>query len=83
MDKIQKLYEEWQSLQPVKLELQHRMDQSFMIDFNYNSNHLEGNTLTYAQTKPLLMFGKIKGDALMRDCEEMKDHRQNPVFMRR
>ncbi|MDR1172348.1 MAG: Fic family protein [Bacteroidales bacterium] len=74
MNKIERLYKEWQALQPVKPELQRRMDQSFMIDFNYNSNHLEGNTLTYGQTKLLLLFGKVKGDALMRDCEEMKAH---------
>jgi Fic family protein len=74
MNKIEQLYKEWQALQPIKPELQRRMDQSFMIDFNYNSNHLEGNTLTYGQTKLLLMFGKVRGDALMRDCEEMKAH---------
>jgi Fic family protein len=45
-----------------------------MIDFNYNSNRLEGNTLTYGQTKLLLLFDKVKGEALMRDCEEMKAH---------
>ncbi|GHU73995.1 hypothetical protein FACS189413_18670 [Bacteroidia bacterium] len=35
---------------------------------------MEGNTLTYGQTKLLLLFGKIKGEALFRDCEEMKAH---------
>jgi Fic family protein len=74
MDNIEKLFKEWQSLQPLKPELQRRMNQQFMFDFNYNSNHLEGNTLTYGQTKLLLLFGKIKGEALMRDCEEMKAH---------
>jgi Fic family protein len=45
-----------------------------MVDFNYNSNHLEGNTLTYGQTKLLLLFGKMKGDVSFRDCEQMKAH---------
>ncbi|MDR3339301.1 MAG: Fic family protein, partial [Candidatus Symbiothrix sp.] len=74
MDTIAKLLKEWRAAQPIKSELQRRIDQSFMIDFNYNSNHLEGNTLTYGQTKLLLLFGKVKGEALMRDCEEMKAH---------
>jgi len=74
MNTIEKLYGEWLSLQPVKQELQRRMDQQFMFDFNYNSNHLEGNTLTYGQTKLLLLFGRTEGDALMRDYEEMKAH---------
>ena len=45
-----------------------------MIDFNYNSNHLEGNTLSYGQTKLLLLFGDTIGNASMQDYEEMKAH---------
>jgi len=74
MNNIEKLHKEWLSAQPLNEVLQRRMEQSFMIDFNYNSNHIEGNTLTYGQTKLLLLFGEIKGNALMRDCEEMKAH---------
>jgi Fic family protein len=74
LDKITQLYNEWRSLQPLKPELEKRMNQQFMFDFNYNSNHLEGNTLTYGQTKLLLLFGKVEGTALFRDYEEMKAH---------
>lgn len=41
------------------------------MDFNYNSNHIEGNTLTYGQTEILLFFGKVIGEADLRDIEEM------------
>ena len=74
MENIEELYKEWLSLQPVKQELKRQMDQQFMIDFNYNSNHLEGNTLTYGQTKLLLIFGDTIGNANMQDYEEMKAH---------
>ena len=74
MKKIEKLYKEWLSLLPLKPELKQQMDQQFMIDFNYNSNHLEGNTLTYGQTKLLLLFGDTIGNARMQDYEEMKAH---------
>jgi hypothetical protein len=67
MNTIEKLQKEWLSLQPLKPELQRRMDQQFMIDFNFNSNHIEGNTLTYGQTKLLLLFGRTEGIAPMRD----------------
>lgn len=43
-----------------------------MLEFNYNSNHIEGNTLTYGQTEMLLMFGKSVDEANMKDLEEMK-----------
>jgi Fic family protein len=71
---IENLLQEWRNAQPLSAALQRRFDQAFTVDFNYNSNHLEGNTLTYGQTKLLLLFGKIKGEALFRDCEEMKAH---------
>ena len=73
MDKIETLYYEWQSLLPqIKEQDKNRLDQKFMLEFNYNSNHIEGNTLTYGQTEMLLMFGKVVEDADMKDLEEMK-----------
>lgn len=72
MDKISTLYNEWQSLQPLKESDQARLDRKFMLEFNYNSNHIEGNTLTYGQTEMLLIFGKVVESANMKDLEEMK-----------
>jgi len=74
MNKIPQLYKEWQLLQPLNEKLERDINQQFMIDFNYNSNHLEGNTLTYGQTKLLLLFGDTIGNASMQDYEEMKAH---------
>jgi Fic family protein len=47
------------------------LNRRFTIDFNYNSNHLEGNTLTYGQTEILLLFGKIIGEANVKDVQDM------------
>lgn len=74
MKTIEALHTEWQKLQPLSPENQKKLDQKFMLDFNFNSNHLEGNTLTYGQTKLLLIFGDTTGDAKLRDYEEMKAH---------
>ena len=74
MGKIEDLYQEWQSVQPLKEEDARRLNQKFMLEFNYNSNHIEGNTLTYGQTELLLMFGRVVGEANMKDLEEMKAH---------
>ncbi len=40
MNKIDTLYKEWLALKPAKEELQQRLDQKFMLEFNYNSNHV-------------------------------------------
>lgn len=74
MDKIEILQKEWLGLQPLTPEYRANLNRKFMLEFNYNSNHIEGNTLTYGQTELLLMFGKVVGDAKMHDLEEMKAH---------
>lgn len=48
------------------------LSRRFAIDFNYNSNHIEGNTLTYGQTEILLLLGKVIGEAEVNDVIEMK-----------
>ena len=74
MAHIDQLYNEWLALQPLKPEDKNRLDRKFMLEFNYNSNHIEGNTLTYGQTELLLLFGKVVDEANMKDLEEMKAH---------
>ncbi len=48
-----------------------RLSRRFSVDFNYNSNHVEGNTLTYGQTEILLLFGKVVGEADVLDVHKM------------
>ena len=72
METLEQLYTEWKSLQPLKDEDQLRLNRKFMLEFNYNSNHIEGNTLTYGQTELLLLFGKVVDAANMKDLEDMK-----------
>lgn len=74
MNNIEKLYKQWQALQPISQQAQERLNQKLMLEFNYNSNHVEGNTLTYGQTELLLLFGRVAEPAIMRDLEEMKAH---------
>ncbi|MDR2912655.1 MAG: Fic family protein [Alistipes sp.] len=45
-----------------------------MLEFNYNSNRIEGNTLTYGQTRLLFLFGTTSDGVPLRDYEEMKAH---------
>ena len=74
MSKLDALLELWNSKLPLPEQLQQRLDRKFTLEFNYNSNHIEGNQLTYGQTEILLLFGKVVNAANMRDLEEMKSH---------
>ena len=68
---VKKALKVWQDIQPISERDRERLSRRFTIDFNYNSNHIEGNTLTYGQTEILLLFGKIVGEAQVRDIQEM------------
>ena len=68
---IKKALAAWQELQPLSEKDWDRLSRRFTVDFNYNSNHIEGNTLTYGQTEILLLFGKVIGEASVRDVQEM------------
>ena len=67
MGNIDILFKEWQSLQPLKEIDKRRLDQKFMLEFNYNSNHIEGNTLTYGQTELLLKYDEVAENAEWED----------------
>ena len=69
--KLQAALDEWQRLLPLSEENRSRLRRRFTVDFNYNSNHLEGNTLTYGQTEILLLFGKVIGEADLKDVQDM------------
>ena len=71
MDKVTQIMERWNVLQPLSERDRELLSRRFTIDFNYNSNHIEGNTLTYGQTEILLLFGKIIGEAEVKDVQEM------------
>ena len=72
--KIDALYTQLEKLKPLKREDEERLWKKFRLEWNYNSNHIEGNTLTYGQTELLLIFEKTTGDHDMREYEEMKAH---------
>ncbi|MBL7779106.1 MAG: Fic family protein [Chitinophagales bacterium] len=74
LDKINQLAKTLSDMQPIKPEWQAKLDKKFRLEFNYNSNHMEGNTLTYSETELLLIFDETKGSHTLREYEEMKAH---------
>lgn len=68
---VKKALEAWQELQPLSEKDRECLSRRFTVDFNFNSNHIEGNTLTYGQTEILLLLGKVIGEADVKDVQEM------------
>jgi Fic family protein len=71
---IEQLKVQLEKLQPISIENQQKLDKKFRLEWNYNSNHMEGNTLTYGETELLLIFDQTKGNHELREYEEMKGH---------
>lgn len=69
---LNETYKKWLSLQPLSDHEQQMMSMRFTVEYNYNSNHLEGNTLTYGQTELLLLFGRVMGEGHLKDFDDMK-----------
>ena len=70
--KTVEIYNEWQSLLPLSPKQEELLRNKFTAEYNFNSNHIEGNTLTYGQTELLLLFGKVSGEGDFKDFDDMK-----------
>lgn len=73
LQKIDALKSELDGL-PRKPENDVRLWQKFRLEWNYNSNHIEGNTLTYGETELLLFQDKIVNPHDAREIDEMRAH---------
>lgn len=74
LDHIEQLKKQLAQLQPLSIENQQRLDKKLRMEWNYNSNHIEGNTLTYGETILLLINGDTKGQHEVREFDEMRGH---------
>jgi len=76
LEKIQRLKTELDELLPMAKESKDILWEKFRLEWNYNSNHIEGNTMTYGQTILLLKLGdefKAQNNSL-KDVNEMRAH---------
>ena len=50
--------------------------QKFRLDWNYHSSNIEGNSLTYGETKALILFGQTAQAKPLKDHLEVSGHDQ-------
>ena len=70
------LKNELDNLRPIDKEKEAIIMQKFRLDWNYHSNHLEGNSLTYGETKALLLFGITAQGKPLKDTLEITGHNE-------
>ncbi len=74
LEKVEQLKAELDSLRPLDAEAEGRIMQKFRLDWNYHSNNIEGNSLTYGETKALILFGITAQGKPLRDHFEITGH---------
>ena len=72
LDRMISEWNDWR--QKMRSKAEERLWTKLRMEWNYNSNHIEGNTLTYQETELLLLHDRTSGGHPLRDYEEMKAH---------
>ncbi|MBK8724411.1 MAG: Fic family protein [Saprospiraceae bacterium] len=70
------LKSELDELRPISSELELKIMQQFRLDWNFHSNHIEGNTLTFGETKALILFNITAQGKPLKDHLEITGHNQ-------
>lgn len=70
------LQKELDKLRPLSKEQNQKVLQKFRLDWNYHSNNIEGNSLTYGETKLLLLHGLTAQGKPLKDHLEIKGHNE-------
>jgi Fic family protein len=73
---LDRLKAELDALRPLAPEQEARVLQKFRLDWNYNSNAIEGNSLTLGETRSLLLHGLTAAGKPMRDHLDIKGHNE-------
>lgn len=74
IDQLNDLRKELDSYRPISNDRMHRIMQKLRLEWNFNSNSMEGNTLTRQETKQLIYYGITAKGKPLRDHIEMKGH---------
>lgn len=74
--RVEQLKAELDALRPIDSEAEGRIMQKFRLDWNYHSNNLEGNSLTYGETKALILFGITAQGKPLKDHFEITGHNE-------
>jgi len=76
LKRIDTLKAEIDALRPLDAAQERRTMQKFRLDWTYHSNAIEGNTLTYGETRAFLLHGITAQGKPFRDYLDIKGHHE-------
>ena len=74
--KIDSLKAEVEQLRPINPEQESRIYQKFKLDWNFNSNAIEGNKLTQGETEMFLLHGLTSKGKPFKDYLDIRGHNE-------
>lgn len=75
-NRINELKAEIDAIRPLDKETEMRIWQKFRLDWNFHSNNIEGNSLTFGETKSFLLHGITADGKPLKDHLEIKGHNE-------
>ena len=74
LEAISRLKEELDSLRPLPPDVLAQVEQKLRLEANFNSNAIEGNTLTLGETRSLILHGLTAHGKPLRDHLDIEGH---------
>ncbi|MEN9612599.1 MAG: hypothetical protein RLZZ628_3413 [Bacteroidota bacterium] len=74
VEQVQTLFKQIELLRPISEDAEKRIMQKFRLDWNYHSNAIEGNQLTYGETISFLMHGLTAKGKPFKDHLDLRGH---------
>lgn len=74
--KIEHLKKEVDTFRPLSPDVERRIFQKFRLDWNFHSNAIEGNRLTYGETRAFLLQGITAKGKPFKDYVDIKGHNE-------
>lgn len=81
IEEADSLKKEIETLRPISRDLENKIIQKFRLDWNYHSNNIEGNSLTYGETKSFLLHGLTAQGKPLKDHLDIKGHNEAILWL--
>ena len=75
LNSIEKKKRELDSYRPFSTELMHKLEEQFIVEWTYNSNAIEGNTLSLQETELVINRGLTIGNKSLKEHFEAINHK--------
>jgi Fic family protein len=72
---------EWDAFRPFSPEIVRKLDEQFTLEWTYNSNALEGNTLSLQETDLVINRGLTIGNKTLKEHFEALNHKEGIQFL--